>query len=150
MKNLIALVLFLFLLQCGYKVIYNKENLSKINVSVREMKGDSSINNLIKSKLKKYSSTETEEIYIIDLNTSFSKSILSKDAAGNATKLKLNAKMKFNVILNEISQSFEFNESINIDNLSDKYEQNNYENVIKRNFVDTVIEKLIIKINIIK
>ena len=148
MKNLIALVLFL--LQCGYKVIYNKENLSKINVSVREMKGDSSINNLIKSKLKKYSSTETEEIYIIDLNTSFSKSILSKDAAGNATKLKLNAKMKFNVILNEISQSFEFNESINIDNLSDKYEQNNYENVIKRNFVDTVIEKLIIKINIIK
>ena len=150
MKNLIALVLFLFLLQCGYKVIYNKENLSKINVSIREIKGDASINNLIKSKLKKYSSAETEKIYIIDLNTSFTKSILSKDAAGNATKLKLNAKMNFNVILNEISQSFEFNESINIDNLSDKYEQNNYENVIKRNFVDTVIEKLIIKINIIK
>ncbi len=150
MKNLITLVLFLFLLQCGYKVVYNQKNLSKINVTVGEMKGDASINNLINSNLKRYSSSESEKNYIIDVNTSFSKSILSKNAAGKATKLKLDAKMNFNVILNETSQNFTFKESINIDNLSDKYEQNNYENVIKRNFVNTVIEKLIIKINMIK
>ena len=150
MKNLILLFLFLFLLQCGYKTIYNKENLSNIKITVGEMKGDTSLNNLINSKLKRYSSTETEKIYTIDVDTSISKSILSKDAAGKATKLKLSAKMSFKVIFDEKSQTFIFEESINIDNLSDKYEQNNYENTIKNNFVNTVVEKLIIKLNMIK
>ncbi len=150
MKNLILLFLFLFLLQCGYKTIYNKENLSNIKITVGEMKGDTSLNNLINSKLKRYSSTETEKIYTIDVDTSVSKSILSKDAAGKATKLQLSAKMNFKVIFDKKSQTYIFEESINIDNLSDKYEQNNYENTIKNNFVNTVVEKLIIKLNMIK
>ena len=150
MKNIITLLLFLLLLQCGYKVVYNKDNLSKIKISVRELNGDSTLNNLINSKLKKYSSIETEKVYVVDVNTSISKSILSKNAAGEATKLKLNAKMSFKVFVDGTSQSFIFNESINIDNLSDKYKQNNYENLIKRNFVDTVVDKLVIKINMIK
>ena len=150
MKNLISLLLLLFLLQCGYQAIYNKENLSNIKVNIGEMKGDTSLNNLINSKFKRYSSTETEKIYTIDVDTSISKSILSKDAAGKATKLKLSAKMSFKVIFDEKSQTFIFEESINIDNLSDKYEQNNYENTIKNNFVNRVVEKLIIKLNMIK
>ena len=150
MKNLISLFLFLFLLQCGYQAIYSKENLSNINITVGEMKGDTSLNNLLNSKLNRYSSTETEKIYKIDLNTSISKSILSKDAAGKATKLKLSVKMEFKVIFDEKSQTHIFEESINIDNMSDKYEQNNYENTIKNNFVNTVVEKLIIKLNLIK
>ena len=140
----------LFLLQCGYQAIYNKENLSNIKVNIGEMKGETSLNNLINSKFKRYSSTETEKIYTIDVDTSISKSILSKDAAGKATKLKLSAKMSFKVIFDEKSQTFIFEESINIDNLSDKYEQNNYENAIKNNFVNRVVEKLIIKLNMIK
>ena len=150
MKNLISLLLFLFLLQCGYQPIYNKENLSNVNITVGETKGDSSLNNLINSRLKRYSSSETDKIYTIDVNTSFSKSILSKDAAGKATKLKLSAKMNFKVIFDEKSQNYLFEESINIDNLSDKYEQNNYENIIKNNFVDTVINKLLIELRMIK
>ena len=150
MKNLISLLLFLFLLQCGYQPIYNKENLSNVNITVGETKGDSSLNNLINSRLKRYSSSETDKIYTIDVNTSFSKSILSKDAAGKATKLKLSAEMNFKVIFDEKSQNYLFEESINIDNLSDKYEQNNYENIIKNNFVDTVINKLLIELNMIK
>ncbi len=150
MKNLISLLLFLLLLQCGYQPIYNKENLSNVNITVGETKGDSSLNNLINSRLKRYSSSETDKIYTIDVNTSFSKSILSKDAAGKATKLKLSAKMNFKVIFDEKSQNYLFEESINIDNLSDKYEQNNYENIIKNNFVDTVINKLLIELSMIK
>jgi len=150
MKNLISLLLFLLLLQCGYQPIYNKENLSNVNITVGETKGDSSLNNLINSRLKRYSSSEPDKIYTIDVNTSFSKSILSKDAAGKATKLKLSAKINFKVIFDEKSQNYLFEESINIDNLSDKYEQNNYENIIKNNFVDTVIDKLLIKLSTIK
>ena len=150
MKNIITLLLFLLLLQCGYKAVYNKDNLSNIKISVRELNGDTSLNNLINSKLKKYSSIETEKVYVVDVNTSISKSILSKNTTGEATKLKLNAKMSFKVFFDETSQSFVFKESINIDNLSDKYKQNNYENLIKRNFVDTVVDKLVIKINMIK
>ena len=150
MKNLISLLLFLLLLQCGYQPIYNKENLSNVKITVGETQGDSSLNNLINSRLKRYSSSETDKIYTIDVNTSFSKSILSKDAAGKATKLKLSAKMNFKVIFDEKSQNYLFEESINIDNLSDKYEQNNYENIIKNNFVDTVINKLLIELSMIK
>ena len=150
MKNLILLLLFLFLSQCGYQAIYNKENLSDIKITVGEMKGDTYLNNLINSKFKRYSSSKTDKIYTIDVNTSISRSILLKDAAGKATKLKLSAKINFKVIFDEKSQNYLFEESINIDNLSDKYEQNNYENIIKNNFVDTVIDKLLIKLSTIK
>ena len=57
---------------------------------------------------------------------------------------------QFKVIFDDKSQTYIFEESINIDNISDKYEQNNYENTIKNNFVNTVVEKLIIKLNLIK
>ena len=150
MKNLIILLICLFLLQCGYKAIYNQENLSNIKITIKEMKGDTTLNNLINSKLKRYSSTETEKIFTIDVNTSITKSILSKDTAGKATKLKLSAIMNFKVLFDKKNLNYTFEESINIDNLSDKYEQNNYENTIKNNFVNTVIDKLIVKLNMIK
>ena len=64
----VILLLFLFLSQCGYQAIYNKENLSDIKITVGEMKGDTYLNNLIN-----FNSIKVIEISRILMNFSLKK-----------------------------------------------------------------------------
>lgn len=151
MKNIILILLIFTLTSCGYSTVYNKNNTTKnLNIVVQNMEGDRSINNLVHRKLKKYSTDKTDEMYIIDLDSSLSKSTISKDKTGKATNINLSVNINFDVRFDEKNENFSFRENINIENSSDLYEQNKYENEIKNNFADSIIEKLILKLSQIK
>ena len=150
MKNYLLILIFIFVSNCGYTTVYKNQKTIDFKISIQEMKGDKSINNLVKSKLSKFSSTDSEKIYKIEVNSIYSKSVLSRDITGKASNLKLSTRIEFNVIQNEKKQKFSFEENLNIENLSDSYEQNKYENIIKNNFVTTIVEELIIKLSLIK
>ncbi len=150
MKNYLLILIFIFVSNCGYTTVYKNQKTIDFKISIQEMKGDKSINNLVKSKLSKFSSTDSENIYKIEVNSIYSKSVLSRDITGKASNLKLSTRIEFNVIQNEKKQKFSFEENLNIENLSDSYEQNKYENIIKNNFVTTIVEELIIKLSLIK
>ena len=150
MKNYLLILIFIFVSNCGYTTVYKNQKTIDFKISIQEMKGDKSINNLVKSKLSKFSSTDSENIYKIEVNSIYSKSVLSRDITGKASDLKLSTRIEFNVIQNEKKQKFSFEENLNIENLSDSYEQNKYENIIKNNFVTTIVEELIIKLSLIK
>ena len=151
MQNIILILLIFTLTSCGYSTVYNKNNTTKnLNIVVQNMEGDRSINNLVHRKLKKYSTDKTDEMYIIDLDSSLSKSTISKDKTGKATNINLSVNINFDVRFDEKNENFSFRENINIENSSDLYEQNKYENEIKNNFADSIIEKLILKLSQIK
>ena len=150
MKNYLLILIFIFVSNCGYTTVYKNQKTIDFKISVQEMKGDKSINNLVKSKLNRFSNNESENIYKIEVNSSYSKSVLSRDATGKASNLKLSTLIEFSVNQKEKKQKFLFEENLNIENLSDSYEQNKYENIIKNNFVTTIVEKLIIKLSLIK
>lgn len=150
MKNYLLILIFIFVSNCGYTTVYKNQKTIDFKISIQEMKGDKSINNLVKSKLSKFSSTDSENIYKIEVNSIYSKSVLSRDITGKASDLKLSTRIEFNVIQNKKKQKFSFEENLNIENLSDSYEQNKYENIIKNNFVTTIVEELIIKLSLIK
>ena len=150
MKNYLLILIFIFVSNCGYTTVYKNQKTIDFKISIQEMKGDKSINNLVKSKLSKFSNTDSENIYKIEVNSIYSKSVLSRDITGKASDLKLSTRIEFNVIQNEKKQKFSFEENLNIENLSDSYEQNKYENIIKNNFVTTIVEELIIKLSLIK
>ena len=150
MKNYLFILIFIFVSNCGYTTVYKNQKNIDFKISIQEMKGDKSINNLVRSKLSKFSSTDSENIYKIEVNSIYSKSVLSRDITGKASDLKLSTRIEFNVIQNKKKQKFSFEENLNIENLSDSYEQNKYENIIKNNFVTTIVEELIIKLSLIK
>lgn len=146
MKNLILIILFIFLSNCGYVPIYKDLQNANINIFVQKSEGEENINNLLISKLKAYNAKETKNNYVIDMNSVYTKTVISKDSAGNAVDIELNLKVEFTLYFNEKSQKFTLTEKFNIKNTSDVFEMNNYENVIKNNFILSIKNKLIMKL----
>jgi hypothetical protein len=146
MKNLILILVLFFLNSCGYTSVYKNQKLQDFQISIIEMTGDDEINKLIKKELELYSNKQSNAKYNVSINSKYQKIIISKNSAGEATdySLLVDTIIKFNKegknnILN-------FQESINIKNNSNSFEQNNYEKNIKKNFASSIREKFIIKI----
>ena len=106
------------------------------------MTGNITINNLIKNELEIHSNKNSENIYNVKLNTSYSKKIKSKNSSGIASNYELVFSANFNIN----SETISFEEKFIIKNMSDSIEQRNYENIIKKNFAALIKEKLLIKL----
>ena len=118
MKNFILIVLIFALSSCGYTSIYkgvDKKNNPKI--LIQEIQGDNTINNILKRKLKRYETNNSEEIFNLKAKTSFSKTVLSKDKTGRAIDLKLSIKIDFIVTYENKKSPFSFEESLILDQL---------------------------------
>ena len=110
------------------------------------MRGDNQLNNLVKTQLAKYSKNDSDKVYNVVVDTKHEKIIISKDKTGRATNLQLTTNINFKVNFNQKNYNFSFNESLNIENSSDSYEQRKYENIIKNNFIQSIVKKLIVRL----
>ena len=146
MKNLILFILFIVLSNCGYVPIYKDIQNANINIFIQKSEGEENINNLLISQLKPYSTKEAEKNYVIDINSVYTKKVISKDSAGNAVDIELNLIVEFTLYFDEKIQKFSLTEKFNIKNTSDVFEMNNYENIIKNNFILSIKNKLIMKL----
>jgi outer membrane lipopolysaccharide assembly protein LptE/RlpB len=146
MKNITLIILVLFLFSCGYSSIYKNQKFQNFKINIIEAKGNSEMNNLIKNEIKLYSNKNTTNIYNLKIDTDYIKEALTKDAAGQITDYKLSVKSIFTFDLNEKTQVIKLEETINIQNQSDSFEQNTYEKNIKRIFASSIREKLITEI----
>ncbi len=150
MRKTILIFIMLLLSNCGFTPIYNNQDNISFKIIIENIEGDKSINNIIERKLKRYSDNKIDKIFVITVQTTFNKNVLSKDKTGRATDLELSTNVNFMVKYKNQIKEFSFKESLNIDNSSDFYEQSNYENNIKNNFVNTIVEKLIVKLKLLK
>ena len=150
MKNYLLILIFILVSHCGFTAVYKNQENVDFKISIMEMGGDKSVNNLVKSKLNRFIKKETDNIYKIKINSNFSKTVLSRDATGKASSLKLSTSIEFVVSHNDKTQNISFEENLNIESLSDSYEQNKYENIVKDNLVTTIVEELILKLNLFK
>ena len=101
------------------------------------------MNNLIKNEIRLYSNKDSKNIYNLKINTEYEKKILTKNSSGVITDYNLSAISEFSIDIKDQTKIFKFEESINIKNQSDTFEQNTYEKNIKRNFASSIREKLI-------
>jgi len=146
MRNFFIIFLFLFLSHCGYTAVYKGIEKQDIRISITSMQGDTQLNNLVKNQLAKYSKNDSDKIYNLIINTEYEKITISKDKTGKATNLNLSATVNFKINFNQKNYNLSFNESLNIENSSDSYEQRNYENIIKNNFIQSIVNKLTVRL----
>ena len=141
-KKIYLLLIILILTSCGYTPIYNSSDKSDYKINIIEKSGDRLINNLIVSEIKSISNSQSNTIFNLKVNTVFEKIIISKSAKGTVSDYQLLLKSNFVIIKGDNSETISFVEKQNIKNTSDIFEQKNYENTIKRNFVISLIRKL--------
>ena len=143
MKNISILIFVLFLSHCGYSSIYKNQQSLDFQFNIIKTEGDYEMNNLIKNEIKLYTNTDSQKIYNIKINTDYKKEVLTKNSSGVITDYNLTTTSEVSINLKDQTKIFEFEESINIKNQSDTFEQNVYEKNIKRNFASSIREKLI-------
>ena len=144
-KFIYLLVFFLFFQNCGYTPIYSVQNKKNFKFNIIEVKGSNRMNDIANIQIKRFSNNNSENKLDLKIFTFYEKNILSKNKKGEATKFVINKKINFQIINSEKGKNYSFNNETIINNISDKFELNNYENSIIENFVSSSIEELILK-----
>jgi len=149
-KSFNLIVIFLLFVSCGFSPLY--KDLSNINFSItlNEINGDRKINNLIKSNLDNYNVNNAQKSYSIDINTKYIKDIIAKDTTGAATEYKLTVNTSFKVNSSDYEKEFVFQESFNMNSISDKLEEQDYEENIQSNLANIITRKLILQLSLVK
>ena len=149
MKKII-IILFFFITSCGYQPIYINKNSSNLIFKKVELIGDKEINRRIVSFISIKEDKNNKQLN--DLLLESRKNIVetSKDSKGRVATLKTTVEIKL-VLLNEnkIIQERTFNESFSYNNKSNKFDLAKYQNEVKNNLVDKIIEQINIFSNLI-
>ena len=150
-KKIFFIVLIINLLNsCNYKPIYSELNNINFRIIIINVEGDKEVNNFIVKNLERNSKSQSKETIEISFNTKYTKDILAKNTTGTATDYQSKAVTTFKIKKDETNESFVVNERFNFQKMTDKYEEKNYERNIKKNLANSISQKLILRLAIIK
>ena len=148
MKKLFILILF-FMASCGYQPLYVNKDSSDLVFNKIELFGDKEINRRIISFISIKEDKSVEKLNQIVLRSNEDIIETSKDSKGRVTTLKTTVEIKL-VILNgnQIIKEKTFNENFSYNNKDNKFDLTKYQNEIKNNLVDKIIEQMSIYLSL--
>ena len=146
MKNIILITFLFFVCGCGYTSTYKNLGNQDLQIIITEIEGDRDMNSYIKNQIDLYSNKNSINKFNVTIITEYNKEELAKNTSGSVTDYKLSAKSILTIYFNEKSKKVIFNESINIKNQTNNFEQDSYEKNIKINFASSLREKMISEI----
>jgi len=156
-KKIFTFLLFLFLSSCGYEAIYSLKNRASyaFQISKLELSGDRQVNLKMKQILSSYSNPkiaiENRKIFELKISSDSEKTITTKNASGDATKFKNEITLKVQVSMDGIIKAyFSVTENFIYNNNSNTSELRTYENRIKNNLTETAVDKITLKLALIK
>ena len=144
MKKYYLFIMLIFLTQCDYRPIYSQNN-QNFGIKIIEFNENRS-NKILANRLENFS-YKKDKIYLYELKlfSSEDKLILSKDTRGNPLLLGLKINLKIDVYEKDVLiAKKQYSEQFNYQNLSKKFELNNYEDEIRLNIYDKIISKILI------
>ena len=145
MKKYIYIIIFIpfLILSCDYSPIYSNKNNYNFFIEKIEFNGDTEINNLIDKKLKKYQTIKNEKKISIFSTSSYNKVSQSKNLSGKTTNYLVIIEIVFQIKKGNKLNILKFKEEFLIKNFSNKFEENNLENIKKENATNLIINRLI-------
>ena len=150
MKKYYLLIIFLLFAHCDYKPIYSQNN-QNFGIKIIEFNENRS-NKILATRLENYS-YKKDKIFLYELKlfSSENKLVLSKNTKGDPLLLGLKINLKIEVYeKNKLITKKEYGEQFNYQNLSKKFELNNYESEIRSNIYNRMISKILIDLENLK
>ena len=141
------IILSFFIYSCGFTPQYAGFKNLEFDLIVDESSGDRDLNNEIRSQIKRYDrGRKGVEKIKISYDSNYEKIILTKNTKGEPTKYNLKVDVIFEINSDNYSTKIVFKDEFNIDKIDDTIEENNYIKIVKRNFAERAIEKIILSI----
>ena len=151
LKKIFFIILSLNLIShCEYKPVYSNQNKINYKIIITSFTGDKEINNLVVANLNKNSKDQSGRTINISFDTRYTKNVLAKNTAGTITDYQTNAVTTFLIEKENNSENFVIDEKFNFKKMTDKYEEKNYERKIKENLANSISQKLILRLSVIK
>ena len=122
--------------------MYGDKQKIDYNIFIDKTDGERLINNLITDEMARISDSNSQNIIKIEINTSYDKVVLTKDSKGSATDYRIDMTTNFKMNSNNKIKNIVFRDKQDIKNNSDIFEQKNYEDIIKKNFAISAVNKL--------
>jgi len=148
LKKLFPIIIILFLsTSCGFEPKYKGFEGVDFILKLQKSSGDRELNNAIKSQLSRYGNGKDDyDIIKLDLDSKFEKISISKNSKGEITKYNLRAEVNLKITSNEKEKDVFFIEEFKIDKISDAVEEKNYIQIIKKDFAQSIVRRLILDI----
>ena len=142
MKKII-IILFFFISSCGYQPIYVNKNSSDLIFSKVELIGDKEINRRILSFISIKEDRNEKKFDDLFLKSKENIVETSKDSKGRVATLKTTVEIELTILNeNKIIREKIFNESFSYNNKNNKFDLSKYQNEVKNNLVDKIIEQM--------
>ena len=140
------LIFFLFTLSsCDYKPILSYKNY-EFSINVDKITGDEKVNSIITNNLNNLKGNEKE--FYITLSSKKEKNIISKDSKGDPSIFELIINVNYNVKLNgEIIIENNILRKTTYNNISDKFELENYEKNMIDNLSRNISDRIVFSIS---
>ena len=144
-NKIIFFTIFIFLTQCGYQTIYSNKNLD-FSIAKIKILNDQNIGRQIKSRLALLSSKSTNtDNFNLEIDSKFEKKTASKDKQGNPKIFNIIVYVKVNITSERgIKESKVFSEGINYNNSENKFNLKRYEDSLKINLTEKIIDNLLL------
>ena len=149
MKKLLYASIFILLFNygCGFTPKYKGFTGINFYLILNSVSGDRDLNNAISSQMNRYKSGKKEyQIIKLDLNSKFNKFSVAKNSKGETTKYNLKAVIEIKLTTNEVNRKIILIEEFKIDKINDSVEEENYIKIIKQDFAQSFVERLILDI----
>ena len=144
MRNFLIILISIFIMSCaGYKPLYSPDS---INYFISEVNFDrkDKISQALSKKLLYSGNQENLRKLTLNLESNFQERVLSNDSKGNPENFELKIQTNLEILdSNNNSEKFEFSESLNYDNRSDKFNLAQDRKNTRKLLIDKVFDKII-------
>tara|TARA_B110000027_G_scaffold10479_1_gene9212 strand:+ start:635 stop:1093 length:459 start_codon:yes stop_codon:yes gene_type:complete len=141
--NYILVILLFLLCGCGYQSIY-KVDRGEFSIINFEINGPDKITRSLTRNFKLLQNNkEANKYYNLNANSNITKSIKSKNSKGEIATYSLKVTVNLIIKMNkQIIQEKEFSEIVSYNNLNNKFELKQYEDIIIKNQTIKIINKI--------
>ena len=151
-KNLKYILIFLFLLSCGYSPVYQTNQKINFKLDIINFSGDKQIGREITKGLDKFK--EGDNLNIFDVNLSINKKeiIVTKDKKGDPSSFKNTIEVSLDLINQSNAEVIKrkFIEEITYDSIENKFELNQYKDKLEKNMVFKIVRDIGIFFSVIQ
>ena len=146
------LIIFLFLLSCGYSPIYQSNNEVNLKLDLINYSGDKEIGREIVKGLEKFKKGKNLNIFNARFDVTKKETIVTKDKKGDPSSFKTTIEMNLDLIYQKNNSVFtrKFIEEITYDSMENKFELNKYKNKLEKNMIFKILSDINIYFNIIQ
>ena len=145
-KFILNLIIFVFITNCGYTPLYSLKNRINFKIGKINITGDRDLNQNIIYKLKNIKSkTEGNAIiYNLTIDTEINKIVTSNDSKGNPKTYKMVSAVNLTTIKDGKEYSVKVESIENYNDISSKFELENFERNLKKNSALKITQEIII------